>query len=204
MITVNLGWNIETYLSVSSAIISTIGIILFLKRDWKRYGLLLLLSAIVGVILCYIFLGLKLYSFPYRIFPEISKIPFTAILTVFPLYVLLGVQYSPKSWAWKIPFYWAVVHLGVLTEGWIESHTQILKYNEVWDLWDSYTWWWLYLLVFEWVGGLIIPQGLRKPLDQELIRFGQLGWFILHFILISTIFIAGVYAGQTLLTMPGR
>jgi uncharacterized membrane protein YhaH (DUF805 family) len=62
----------------------------------------------------------------------------------------------------------------------------------------SYTWWWIFLLVFEWVGGIIVPAESRKPLDQELLRYGKIGWFILHFLLISTIFIAGVYAGSTL------
>ncbi|MGE5405638.1 MAG: CBO0543 family protein [Candidatus Saccharibacteria bacterium] len=167
--------------------------------DWKRYGALYLLSAIIGVILCYIFLGLKLYSFPYRLFPQIAKIPFTTILTVFPLYVLLGVRYSPRSWAWKIPFYWGFVHVGVFIEAWLETQTRLLKYANHWDLWDSYTWWWLFLLFLEAVSGTIVPQELRRPLDHELLRYGKLGYFILHFILISTIFIAGVYAGKVLM-----
>jgi hypothetical protein len=35
--------------------------------------------------------------------------------------------------------------------------------------------------------------GVEKQLDQELLRYGKLGWFILHFILVSTVFLAGVY-----------
>ncbi|MBC8059382.1 MAG: hypothetical protein H7Y18_01820 [Clostridiaceae bacterium] len=194
----NIGWNIETYLSILSLALTGILSFLVIKIDWKRYGFLFVLSAIIGVILCYIFIYMDLYTFPYRLFPKISKIPFTLILTIFPFYVLLGVRYSPKSWPFKIPFYWAIVHFGVFTEAWAENRTQLIKYNPTWDLWDSYTWWWIFLLVFEWVGGLIISPELRKPLDQELLRYGQLGWFILHFILISTIFTAGVYAGKVL------
>jgi hypothetical protein len=176
-----------------------IGTILILRIDWRKYGLLYLISALVGVVLCYVFLGLKLYSFPYRLFPEIAKIPFTAILTIFPLYVLLGVRYSPSAWPWKIPFYWGMVHLGVFAEGWAENETQLIKYAGQWDLWTSYTWWWIYLLVFEAVGGSIIAKELRKPIDREIFQYGKIGFFILHFILMVTIFIAGVYMGKVVL-----
>lgn len=193
----NIGWNIETYVTIISFILTTLGTIAIVKLNWKRYGFLLLLSAIIGVILCYIFIGFGLYMFPYRLFPQISKIPFTAILTIFPFYVLLGVRYSPKSWPWKIPFYWAMVHIGMTAETWAEHKTLLIKYHPLWDVWDSYTWWWIYLLIFEWVGSLIVPQESRKPLDIELLRFGK-GWFILHFILISTIFLAGFFMGSEL------
>lgn len=199
MVILNIGWNIETYISIVTLVLSAIGSILIIKINWRKYGILFLLSGAIGVVLCYIFIYLGLYTFPFRLFPSISKIPFTAILTLFPLYVLIGVRYSPKSWHWKIPFYWVMVHIGVFAEAFAENRTQLIKYNSPWDIWDSYTWWWIFLLVFEWVGGLIVPQNLRKPIDQELLKCGKLGWFILHFILISTIFIAGVYTGKTLL-----
>lgn len=195
----NIGWNIETYMNVFGFVFSVVICSLIIKINWKQYGLLYLLSAAVGTILCYIFISLKLYEFPYRVFPQISKIPFTLILTMFPFYVLAGVRYSPKSWAHKIPFYWVVVHIGVLSEAYAESQTQLIKYFPPWDLWDSYTWWWIFLLVFEWVGGMIVSPEYRKPIDQELLNYGKIGWFILHFILIASIFVAGVYTGMKLL-----
>ena len=194
----NIGWNIETYITLTAVVLSCAATIWLLRINWKRYGLLFLISSISGVLLCFIFLGLGLYSFPFRLFPHISKIPFTAILTVFPCYVLLGVRYSPKPWPWKIPFYWVMVHLGVFAESWAERKTQLIQYNAGWDVWDSYTWWWIYLLIFEWIGGMLVPERCRKPIDQELLRFGKVGWYILHFILICTIFLAGVYLGYSL------
>lgn len=191
----NLGWNIETYISVISLVLTAILTFLIIKIDWKKYGLLFIISATTSVILCYIFIDLGLYAFPYRLFPSISKIPFTAILTIFPFYVLLGVRYSPKPWPWKIPFYWVMVHIGMFAETWVENRTQLIKYHPMWDVWDSYTWWWIYLLLFEWIGGLIVTGDIRKPIDQEILRYGKIGWFILHFILISTIFLAGFYMG---------
>ncbi len=195
----NLGWNIETCLTLSAVAFSTAVLFLVMRTNWKKYGLLFLLSAIIGNILCYIFVKLGLYYYPYRLFPKLFIMPVTLILTMFPACIVFCVRYSPKAWVHKIPFYWVIVHLGVLIEGWAESQTQLIKYNTSWDLWASYTWWWIFLLVFEWVGGIIVPSEDRKPIDQELFKYGKIGWFITHFILICTIFIAGVYTGYSLL-----
>jgi hypothetical protein len=195
----NLGWNLETYLTIFAHAVSTVISIRIMMFNWKKYGMLFLLSSIIGNVLCYIFVVLGLYYYPYRLFPKLFIMPLTLILTMFPASILFGVRYSPKSWPFKIPFYWVLVHLGVLIEGWAEEQTQLIKYNASWNLWVSYTWWWIFLLVFEWVGGMIVPAESRKPIDQELLRYGKIGWFILHFILISTIFIAGIYTGTSLL-----
>ena len=194
-----VGWNIETVLSIGALVASVAGAIFILRFQCKQYGLLFLLSGAVGLALCYLFLHLRLYSYPYELIPGISKAPFTLVLTVFPFYVLAGVRYSPRSWGWKIPFYWVLVHFGVLAEAIIERYTQIIQYGEHWGLWDSYVWWWIFLLVFEWIGGMLVKPEHRKPLDPIHLRHGGVGWFITHFLLITTIFLAGVLAGRTLL-----
>lgn len=194
----NIGWNIETYLTLSAIVVSAAVSFLIIRTDWKRYGALFLLSAVTGNLLCFLFCGLGLYYYPYRLFP-CFRMPVVVVSTSFPVAVLFGVRYSPKTWPYKIPFYWVLVHLGVFFEGWAENETQLIRYNPPWDLWDTYTWWWIFFLVFEWVGGMIVAPESRRPMDQELLRYGRVGWFILHFILIITIFIAGVYAGKTLL-----
>lgn len=113
-------------------------------------------------------------SFPYQLIPGISKIPFTLILTVFPFYVLAGVRYSPKAWGWKIPFYWVLVHIGVLAESIIEKYTMIIKYKAYRK-----------------------PEN-RKPMDSSHLRFGSLGWFLTHFLLIVTFILAGTMLAKTL------
>lgn len=174
------------------------GIVLVLRLHWRRYGLLYLLSAITGLLLCYLFVKLNLYSFPYRLFPTVSSMPFLEIATAFPLLVLLGVRYSPKTWRYKIAFYWPIIHLGMLGETILLNYTDLIHYELKWDFWHSYTWWWIYLLVFEWIGGLIIPQHLRKPISTESFRYGMLLWAIKHFILIGTIFLGGYYLAKTI------
>lgn len=192
----NLQWNIETYLTTGTVALSLIASYFLIRIDWKRYGLLFLSSGIVGNILCYIFIQIGFYSFPYRLFPQISTMPFETILTIFPFLVLLGVRYSPRSWAYKIPFYWVIVHLGMLAETLAHRQTALIHYDFEWDFWDSYTWWWIFLLGFDWIGGLIVPDHLRKPLNVETFRYGKAGWAILHFILIITIFLGGYYLGR--------
>lgn len=66
----NIGWNMETYLTLSAFAFSTVVSILILRKNWKRYGLLFLISAVIGNILCYIFVVLGLYYYPYRLFPK--------------------------------------------------------------------------------------------------------------------------------------
>ncbi|WP_019415309.1 hypothetical protein [Paenisporosarcina sp. TG20] len=99
---------------------------------------------------------------------------------------------------WKIPFYWVLVHIGMLGETLELQYTNLIEYNLYWDFWDSYTLWWIYLLVFEFIGGLINPDRLRKPLDEYHLKYGKLGWFIVHFVLIITMFLGGVYLGMKL------
>lgn len=124
-------------------------------------------------------------------------IPFGLVSTVFPFGVLFGVRKIPEKWKWKIPFYWAIVHVGAAGEVFLK-HTAIFRFNREWDLWDSYTLWWLSFLLFELLGEKIVPTPLRKPIDSESFRYGSWGWLIFHFIVIVTIFLAGVYVGVTI------
>jgi hypothetical protein len=87
--------------------------------------------------------------------------------------------------------------LGVLGEV-ILKHTSIFRFEpEWWDLWDSYTLWWLYFLLFELLGGKVIPDHLRNPVTVNSFRYGNWAWIVLHIIVITTIFLAGVYVGIT-------
>lgn len=192
----NIQWSIETFAALSLTISSLIGSLLIMRFNWSRYGLLYIISGLAGSILCYIFIKLGFYSFPYRLFPGISSMPSIEVLAVIPFYVLLGVRYSPGSWGWKIPFYWVLVHIGLLFETLAKLYTDIIRYDFEWDFWDSYTWWWIYLLLFEYAGGLIVPEKDRRPVNTEILKYGKAGWFIIHFILITTIFLGGVYAGM--------
>ena len=191
----NLYWSTELLILALATAFSIVGSLLIIRYDWKRYGLLFLISGLVGNILCYIFVKTGFYSFPVRLFPKISIMPFEAILTVFPFYVLLGVRYSPKLWAYKIPFYWAIVHLGMLGETLVLNSTKLVEYNFKWDFWDSYTWWWIYYLLFDWIGNLIVPQKAQRPISQNSFRYGKWAWIVFHFILVITVFLGGLYLG---------
>jgi len=92
-----------------------------------------------------------------------------------------------------------LVHIGMTGEVLAENYTKVIEYIRYWDTWDSYIWWWLFALVFEWVGGLIVPSGDRSPIPEEHFKYGSLGWYLIHFIFILTIFLAGVFLGIKLL-----
>jgi hypothetical protein len=189
------GIKVEKIVEIAIVLISLVGIYFILKKNFKRYGLLLVVSSAVGTILCLLFVLMGFYSFPVKLVP-LAPIPVIEMFTVVPLYVLLGVRYSPIKWGWKIPFYWGMVHIAMLLEILVLYHpVKIIHYNAKWDAWDSYTWWWIYLLIFEWIGGKIVPSHSRNPIQSKSFRYGRWAWIVFHFIVIVTIFLAGFYTG---------
>ncbi|MFB9760793.1 hypothetical protein ACFFMS_21170 [Ectobacillus funiculus] len=48
------------------------------------------------------------------------------------------------------------------------------------------------------MGGKVVPEHLRKPINGESFRYGKWAWIVFHIIVISTIFLAGVYVGVTM------
>lgn len=175
--------------------ISLIGSYFILRRDFKRYAILYIISSAVGIFLCLIFVRLGFYSFPNKLFMN-APIPMVAMFTNLPFIVLVGVMFSPVKWGWKIPFYWGLVHIIMFFETLVlYKPFQIIKYDRYWDFWDSYTLWWIFLLIFDWIGGKIVPTRSRSPLQSKSFRYGRWAWILLHFILISTIFLGGVYTG---------
>jgi hypothetical protein len=181
---------------VAMDVISIFICFLIIRKNWKQYGLLFLISAAVAIILCILFTGFGFYSFPVRLFPSFSSMPVPLISTLFPMIVLVGVWLSPKRWAWKIPFYWGIVHLGLFVETVALNFTKLIKYDYKWDLWDSYTWWWIYLLVFEWIGGRIVSPEYRRPISANSFHYGRWAWAVFHFVVIITIFLGGYYLGR--------
>jgi hypothetical protein len=166
----------------------------FIRLDWRKYGLLYALSALTAIVLCYSFTFAGFYAFPNNVLHQRLLIPYGVVATVFPSMVLFGIRYSPKPWIWKIPFYWTLIHLGVAGEV-VLLFSSIFTFSENWDLWDSYTLWWIYLLFFELLGDKIVPAPFRKPIQTERFRYGRWGWIAVHVILVSSIFLAGVYFG---------
>jgi hypothetical protein len=186
----------EMYISIACVAISVVGSYFILRLDWKRYGLLYLLVGVLGNLLCYLFVEVGFYSFPY-IFLPILKVPIFAILTAFSYLVLLGVHYSPTNWTHKIAFYGVIINTGVFFETVLKNTTKLIQYDFEWDLWDSYTTWWGFFILMEWMGGKMIPAHLRKPLHADAFRFGNWFWFVIHIVAMFTIFLAGLYLGKT-------
>ncbi len=188
---------VEKIALLIAILLAAIGCAYIIRIDWKRYGFLYLLTVISANLLCYTFTYIGFYSFPNNILHGNLLTPYALVSTAFPFGVLFGVRYSPEKWVWKIPFYWGIIHLGVLSEV-ILLLTPIFQFEPEWDLWDSYTLWWIYFLLFEALGGKIIPNHLRNPISHESFKYGRWAWIIFHIIVIVTIFLAGVYVGVTL------
>lgn len=187
----------EMYISIVSLVLSLAGSYYILRLDWKRYGFLYLLAGVIGNTLCYLFVKVGFYSYPY-IFLPVLRIPLVAILTAFSFYVILGVRYSPASWTHKIMFYGVLINTGVFFETVLKNTTRLIQYHYEWDLWDSYTTWWGFFILMEWLGGKIVPQQLRAPISANAFRFDNWFWFVIHIVGMFTVFLAGLYLGLQL------
>jgi hypothetical protein len=179
-------------------ILMGLGCLYFIRLDWKKYGLLFIISVFSANILCYLLTSVGFYSFPNNVLHGNLLIPYGLVSTAFPFAVLFGVRFSPEKWVWKIPFYWGIIHLGILAEV-VLMATPIFKFEPEWDLWDSYSLRWVYYLLFEILGGKIISSELRKPISHESFWYGRWAWILFHIVVITTIFLAGVYVGVTVI-----
>ncbi|WP_186578192.1 CBO0543 family protein [Aquibacillus kalidii] len=177
---------------------SGLGCLFIIKLDWKRYGFIFLVSAVSGNLLCYFLTYIGFYTFPNNLLHNGLLIPYGLVSTVFPFIALFGIRYSPKKWVWKIPFYWGIIHLGVFAEV-ILKRTSIFRFEPEWDLWDSYTLWWINFLLLETLGGKVVPDSARNPISSDAFRYGGWAWIIFHLIVITTIFLAGIYVGVTVI-----
>lgn len=194
----NIEWNVNAFILFGGTFFSLIGSLAIMKSNWKQYGVLFILTALIGELLDLMFVKFGFYTYEYKIFPSLPNSPFTLIMTMFPLYILFGVKYSPTAWQYKIPFYMMLVHFGMLGEALSHIFTAIIEYNRFWDTWDSYIWWWLFLLGFELVGNLIVMQESRTPIPEDFFKYGRTGWYLTHFVFVVTIFLAGIYLGTKL------
>lgn len=197
MKSMDLQWStIETRISVTTFLISFMVLIYLLRLNWKQYGLFSFIIALIGGSLCTLFVSIGFYDFPYLPIPNKLGIPIAVMGVVVPSIIALAVRYSPIEWAYKIPYYWVIVHIIVLVELILQENTNLIKYKFAWDLWDTYSAWWIYFLVLEWIGGKIISPNFRKPIDSQAFRYGNWAWIVLHTILIFTIFLGGLYSGM--------
>lgn len=95
-------------------ILMGLGCLYFIRLDWKKYGLLYIISAFSANILCYLFTLVGFYSFPNNVLHGNLLMPYGLVSTAFPFTVMFGVRFSPEKWVWKISFYWGTIHLGIL------------------------------------------------------------------------------------------
>lgn len=188
--------SLEAWGMLAALVLLGAGCIRMIRADWRCFGALYLMSAVSANCLCYLITLTGFYSFPRNVLHGSLLIPYGLVSTAFPLIAMVGVRYSPERWVWKIPFYWTVIHLGFSAEL-LLLITGIFQFGPKWDLWDSYTLWWIYYLLFELLGKKLIPRQLRKPINAETFRYGNWGWIIVHVVLIASIFGAGVYVGAT-------
>ena len=121
--------NTEAVITIVVNGLGSIGVLFFFHIDWKKFGLLYLISGLGGLFLCTFFMLFKFYDFPSHMRIGLSMPHFT-LLIFFSLVAMLGVRYSPRRWSWKLPFYMTIVHLGMIAETWAQTSTQANSFQQ--------------------------------------------------------------------------
>ncbi|MCP8968325.1 hypothetical protein [Ectobacillus ponti] len=144
---------------ITVAVVSLIGIIGIARRSPFHYGILLVLQLVSAFVLCVFFqkvMGFYRFALPLRY-------AMILVLSGFGLYVLFIVHYRPRHKTFF--FLFTVLHLVFILEYILEQYVHFIVYQNGWDTWDSYTWYWIYTIVFAGIGDYVVPEKYRNPVD---------------------------------------
>ncbi len=130
-------------------------ILLFKRKDIRKYIPVALFAILYANIWCYIAEYLKIWSYPTRLFPYLTIVSIPFNYTALPVIVILWIIYCPSTRKGKIV--WAVLWSLVLIffEFIITRYSQILEYKNGFDIHISFImWlfsWYLFLKFHLWI-----------------------------------------------------
>jgi hypothetical protein len=69
----------------------------------------------------------------------------------------------------------------------LKEYAGIIAFKNGWDYWDSYSLYWVFSRLFDWIGESTVPPKHRSPVQSD-----KAGYWIL-FILTGIYFISGIF-----------
>ncbi|MBM7691599.1 hypothetical protein JOC77_001006 [Peribacillus deserti] len=155
------------YIILTAAImINGLGCIYILKKDWVRYGLVLIISLMFSSSLCYLFYVLHYYRF---VLPLFQVMPAVAIS--FSFLVLFLIRFRPKKHTF--PFFYSVLIFIFSIEVLLKDYWGFIRFSNGWDYWDSFSLYWVYSRVFDHIGEFFVSAKYRTPIRAET----RIYWF---------------------------
>jgi hypothetical protein len=146
------------YVILFSAIIfNGLGCLYLLIKNFLGYRLVLLISLVLSSILCLFFYWLGFYRF---VLPVGQVLPAVAIS--FSLLVLITIRYRPKNHTF--PFFFMTVTIIFSIEVLLKEYMGFIKFRNGWDFWDSYSLYWIYVRLFNYIGDQLVLRKYRMPI----------------------------------------
>ncbi|TCN27071.1 hypothetical protein [Mesobacillus foraminis] len=160
--------------------ITSIGCVYILRDSVFHYGIVLIISLFVTVSLCLFFYCLGFYRFT---LPVPYVLPVVAVS--FSFLALFLVRYRPKRRTF--PFFFMTLTFIFTLEVLLKEYAGIINFKNGWDYWDSYSLYWVFSRLFDWIGEGVVPAKHRSPIRSETAGYWSL------FLLSAIYFAIGVF-----------
>lgn len=128
--------------------ITVLIILLFKRRDVKKYIPVGLFAIVYANLWCYFAEYTKLWSFPMRLFPKITIVPIAFNYFILPVMIILWLKYCPGTLKGKIiwALAWSLLIIGV--EFAVTRYTKFLDYTNGFDIHISFVLWLISWFIF--------------------------------------------------------
>ncbi|WP_442598773.1 hypothetical protein [Neobacillus sp. D3-1R] len=166
------------YMILFSAIFfNGLGCLYLLIKNFLGYRLVLLLSLLLSSFLCLVFYWLGFYRF---VLPLWQVLPAVAIS--FSLLVLITIRFKPKRHTF--PFFFMMITSIFTIEVLLKEYWGFIKFRNGWDFWDSYSLYWVYVRLFNYIGDRLVPRQYRMPIYTK----SNIYWGLFILIVIYALF----------------
>ncbi|WP_160725823.1 hypothetical protein [Bacillus sp. USDA818B3_A] len=161
-------------------VINGLGSFFIVKKNVYRYGMVLIISLIVTSGLCLLFYAMDFYRF---VLPLPAVLPVVAIS--FSFLALFIIRYRPRDKTF--PFFFITLTLVFTIEVFLKDYAGFIRFKNGWDYWDSYSLYWVFARLFNYVGVYLVPYHFRHPVKSDTKTY----WGLFFLMVVYSVF--GVY-----------
>lgn len=157
-------------------IVTAIGLMILLRKNYVRYGIIAVISIALSIGLCMFFYKNGFYRF---VLPLSVILPTVAMS--FTFLALFSIYYKPKRHTFV--FYFTIINLVFAIEMVLRHFFHFIVFRGPWDTWDSYSLYWVYIRFFAFLGDWFVPSKNRNPIPSDTRAY----WISFIIVFIGTI-----------------
>ncbi|MDL4840437.1 hypothetical protein [Aquibacillus rhizosphaerae] len=138
-------------------LLGAVGNLLIINKSPLKYGRIFITNIVIAVSLCSFFVMTGFYRF---VLPLPHILP--AVVCSFGFLVLFLIYFKPTKHTF--PYFFMIINITFVFEI-LLKHIGFITYKNGWDLWDSYTLYWIYVRIFVFLGEKMVADENRQPLN---------------------------------------